>query len=529
MSPEVTNIGVGAFENCTDITSITIPYGITSINNHTFYGCTGLTDLTIPNNVTSIGDSAFRGCSGLASVTIPDGVTSIGESAFNGCSGLTSITIPDSVTSMGDYCFQNCQGLTSIAIGSGVNNIGSSEFSGCNNCTIFDFRYSTSVPTLENVNAFENTPSNKEIIVSDSLYDTWIAENNWSSDTNNIRPCIVKASQSSIGISDRTTHVRYTSQSGLDDWYGEIYGSIVGRDDRPYYTTQIPNAYHIEEIVQFGSGVTVLGKAAFNGCSLTSVTIPSHITSIAENAFSQCVRMTAFDVENNSNYKAVSGLLLSKDGNTLVTVPAGLTSMTIPASVTNIGNCAFNGCSRLTNVTIPNGITRIGQSAFASCQGLTSMTIPNSVTSIGHNAFAWCYSLTNVTISDSVTSIGGYTFTSCSRLTSVTISNNVTIISNGIFNGCSSLTSLTIPNKVTHIYELAFNGCSSCTIFDFRGATSVPTLVNVSAFNGTSANKKIVVPDSLYSTWISTNNWSSSTNGIVDAIISASDYEQSLA
>ena len=86
-----------------------------------------------------------------------------------------------------------------------------------------------------------------------------------------------------------------------------------------------------------------------------------------------------------------------------------------------------------------------------------------------------------------------------------------------------------MPNKVTHIYELAFNGCSSCTIFDFRGATSVPTLENVNAFTNTSANKKIVVPDSLYSTWISTNNWSSSTNGIVDAIISASDYEQSLA
>jgi len=218
MSPEVSNIGVGAFENCTDITSITIPYGVTSINNHTFYGCTGLTGITIPNNVTSIG-----------------------ESAFSGCSGLTSITIPDSITSMGDYCFQNCQGLTSIAIGSGVNNIGDSTFSGCNNCTIFDFRESTSVPTLDNVSAFDNTPSNKEIVVPDSLYDDWIVANNWSSDTNNIRPCIVKASQSSIGISSRTTHVRYTNQSGLDDWYGEISGTISGINSRPYYTTQIPN------------------------------------------------------------------------------------------------------------------------------------------------------------------------------------------------------------------------------------------------------------------------------------------------
>ena len=88
------NILRGAFYNCSGLTSVTIPDGVTSIGDRAFYDCTGLTSVTIPDSVTSIGNSAFYNCRGLTSVTIPDGVTSIGSSAFSGCSGLESITIP---------------------------------------------------------------------------------------------------------------------------------------------------------------------------------------------------------------------------------------------------------------------------------------------------------------------------------------------------------------------------------------------------------------------------------------------------
>ena len=75
------------------MTSLTIPSGVTSIDDWVFYGCSGLTSLTIPSSVTSIGGYAFEGCSGLTSLTIPSGVTSIGKCAFEGCSGLTSIYV----------------------------------------------------------------------------------------------------------------------------------------------------------------------------------------------------------------------------------------------------------------------------------------------------------------------------------------------------------------------------------------------------------------------------------------------------
>ncbi len=105
-----------AFYGRSDLTSITLSDGVTSIGDNAFCGCTGLTSVTMPDSVASIGSLAFYGCTGLASVTIPDGVTSIGGSAFSGCTGLMSVTIPDSVTSIGGSAFSGCTGLTSITL-----------------------------------------------------------------------------------------------------------------------------------------------------------------------------------------------------------------------------------------------------------------------------------------------------------------------------------------------------------------------------------------------------------------------------
>ena len=131
--------------------------------------------------------------------------------------------------------------------------------------------------------------------------------------------------------------------------------------------------------------------------------------------------------------------------------------------MTTIGDYAFSGCSGLTSVTIPNSVTSIGSSAFSSCSGLTSVTIPNSVTSIGDDAFRGCSGLTSVTIPNSVTSIGWYAFYGCSGLTSVTIPNSVTSIGSSAFAYCRGLTSVTIPNSVTSIGYCAFSGCTGLT------------------------------------------------------------------
>ena len=151
---------------------------------------------------------------------------------------------------------------------------------------------------------------------------------------------------------------------------------------------------------------------------------------------------------------------------------SGLTSLTIPSSVTSIGDSAFRGCSGLTSLTIPSGVTSIGFQTFYGCSGLTSLTIPSSVTSIGNCAFSGCSGLTSLTIPSGVTSIGWCAFEGCSGLTSLTIPSGVTSIGKWAFRGCSGLTSIYVyPENLPELGYYVFNGCDAknCTVYVPKG------------------------------------------------------------
>ena len=227
----VTSIGEGAFSGCSGLTSLTIPSGVTSIGDWAFGYCSGLTSLTLPSGVTSIGNYAFSGCSGLTSLTIPSGVTSIGIAAFDGCSGLTSLTIPSSVTSIGNEAFHGCSGLTSLTIPSGVTEIGEGTFEGCSGLT------SLTIPSG---------------VTSIGYY----------------------AFDGCSGLTSLTIPSSVTSI----DW-----GAFSGCSGLTSLT--IP------------SGVTSIGNSFFEGCSgLTSLTIPSGVTSIGNYAFADCSGLTSIYV-----------------------------------------------------------------------------------------------------------------------------------------------------------------------------------------------------------------------------------------
>ncbi|MBR0158500.1 MAG: leucine-rich repeat protein, partial [Clostridia bacterium] len=127
----VNEIGEGAFRVCSNLESITIPNGVTRISNVTFEECTVLTGVVIPGSVTEIGDGAFRVCSNLESITIPNGVTRISNVTFEECTVLTSVVIPGSVTEIGDGAFRDCSNLSSITIPESVTLIENCAFERC--------------------------------------------------------------------------------------------------------------------------------------------------------------------------------------------------------------------------------------------------------------------------------------------------------------------------------------------------------------------------------------------------------------
>jgi hypothetical protein len=457
--------------------SVNFTYAANTIPNCAFRGIQ-ITSITLPPSITSIDYEAFGYCSSLKSINIPSSVTNIGGGAFNGCTGLTSIIIPASVTSIESTAFYDCSGLTTVTIPSSVTSIGADAFKGCTGLTSSNISISvTTAGTLSSLLSKYPSPITTLIITG-------------SIDKSDFETLQSKSSLVVLNISG-TTIVAYSSN------YPD--------NTIPSYAFQLNTK--ITSIV-LPSSVTSIGTAAFSGCKgLSSINIPSSTTSIGSYAFSGCTSLTSITIPasvtsingnsfggssgsitvepSNSYYSSLNGVLFSKDQTTLISytifdtgnyiIPSSvtsigsnafiycktLTSVTIPSSVTSIGDHAFDG-TKLTSVTIPSSVTSIGSYAFTGT-GLTSVTIPSSVTSFGGGVFQSCTGLTSVTIQSGVTAIVGSTFDHCSGITSVYIPSSVTSIDWGAFRYCTGLTSVNIPSSVTYIGTSAFQDCSSLT------------------------------------------------------------------
>ena len=406
-------------------------------------------------NVTSIGKYAFEYCEALTSITIPNSVTTIGKYAFEYCEALTSITIPNSVTTIGKSAFSLCYALKSINIPNSVTEIGEEAFLLCS--------------ALESVTIGNSVTS----------------------------------------IGEEAFEYCYALES--------FYGKLASEDNRCVIIDGVLKAFAPAGLTSYTipNSVTSIGNYAFACCyALTSVTIPNSVTSIGERAFAWCDALESF----YGKFASEDNRCLIIDGILNSFAPAGLTTYTIPNSVTSIGSYTFYDCDALTSVTIGNSVTSIGYNAFARCDALTSITIGNSVTEIGEDAFQYCSALKSINIPNSVTSIGNYAFYYCSALKSVTIGNGVTSIGYAAFDGCSALESVNIPNSVTSIGYRAFSWCDALKEVYCKPTT--PPTADLgghsywSAFDGNASGRKIYVPTESVDAYKAASGWSNYAGSI---------------
>ena len=248
----IVNIGYGAFQGCTSLTSIVIPSSVNTISSYAFSGCTGLTSIDL-SNVTNIKTYAFSGCTGLTSITIPNTVTTVESSIFNGCTGLTSVNIQNST--VGTEEFVGCTNITDLTIGELTTTISSSAFSNCKNLTNV---------TISSNNTKFKMEGNSIVTIPDSSGNS----------------TLIRATKLLTEIPNTVTEIGSYAFSGLT----HITSIVIPENVKSIGPSAFRAASNLTSVV-INDGVTKINTYTFVGCPLNSITLPSTITSLADHAF----------------------------------------------------------------------------------------------------------------------------------------------------------------------------------------------------------------------------------------------------
>ena len=563
----VTTIEDGTFFCCTNMQTITIPETVTSIGQSAFEGCNNLKSISIPNSVTSIGNKAFYECKKLENIIIPDGVTFIRYYTFYGCESLEWVSLPESVYYIDQFAFKNCSSLKSIIIPSAVTKIAIAAFLHCdalttvyyggtedkwstisiegnNGCLngVRKYYFSQTEPEKDGYFwhfdtdgvtpvSWGNEPNysygleyslnsdgkgytvvgigdciDKDLIIPsthEGLPVNAIGENAFNGNTDITYVLIDRAVTSigqgafnlcsslinvyyngtkeewetlcsSIGVSNDyliDAKVYYFSQTQPEEgffWHFDTDGKTpvswgvesnysvglkysLNTDEKGYTVVGIGYCNDTDLVIPATYRelpVTAIGSKAFESVrSFKSVSIPASVTTIGEYAFASC-GVTSVTFATNSQLTTVDRYAFFSS--------SSLQSIALPDGVTTIGEAAFNGCNNITSISIPDSITTIENRALRFDS--SAFTVYNNAKYLGNSTNPYLVlvkaidtSITTCNIHTDAKLIYAFAFEDCTLLTSVTIPDSVTIIGNSVFYKCDALESLIIGSGVTSI------------------------------------------------------------------------------
>lgn len=368
----VSDIGVNTFAGCISLQRIVLPSSINQIGSDMFNGCSNLSDIILPEKLEYIGERAFLGCTSLSDIILPENLTELSDQSFSGCTSLSHISLSENILRIGSNCFSGCKSLEYIVLPNSISEIGSYAFSNCS--VLKELVIPNNVMLIEkgaffNCNALENIVLSTSIteLYTDTFYGcSSLKEIDITSEISKIESYTFSGCTALENIT-----VSYDNKSYLD-----YNGVLMSKDMSTiiYYPAAKANACYVIpetvtniesgafesccgiEHIKFSDNIIMVGDGAFyNSYSISNVYLGNGLKNISENMFSNC---------------------------------KNLEDIYIPENIVSIGRNAFYGCKKLKDLKISNGVKRIESEAFFDCN-ITSVSIPESVTDIGDYAFGY--------------------------------------------------------------------------------------------------------------------------------------------
>ena len=467
-------LGEKMFSGCESLSDVTIPTAVTEIPNEAFYGCKALTSITIPSNIVTVGNKAFRG-TGLQTLTFAEGskLKTVGDEAFYELNQITELTLPNGVVTIGSSAFYGLNQLTELTIPANVERIYGNAFSYCRALQNLTFEAGSKLRSIGD-SAFYGCEKITELLLPSELYS----------------------------IGDRAF-------VGLGITSITIPRSVDSIGNSAFTSSLIGGGLQ-EVIFEANSSLRIIGGGAFSNTALAKVTIPSSVSTIGAKAFYRCNSLTKVEFENGTRLQTI--------GDSAFAESSKFSSIRIPASVTTIGDSAFENTATFVAFDSGSKLYKIGNRAFYGCSGISNITIPASVESIGSYAFNSCVYLRTLTFeaNSKLQTIGSYAFGECQFLTTVTVPSSVVTIgerafqNSGLstinyaeegnlktigayaFEGCN-LTEIFVPNTVVTIGEGAYKGFGNINAITFEEGSQLQT-IGAYAFEDCASLTEVVIP-----------------------------------